>query len=137
MAGILKINSLTDADTSKNVGAEYITQGTAKAWAKLDGTGTIAIDGSLNYTSSTDNAVGDYSLTLTSALNDANYSLQVSGVSRQTASSHVQCVGFHTADDVNAGTYSTTQHRFSNKASFATGYIDIAAATTTVHGDLA
>lgn len=72
MAGIIKISSLTDVDTSKNLDAQYITDGTAKAWANLDGTGTIAGRDSLNISSYDDNGTGDYDFNFTASFSDAN-----------------------------------------------------------------
>lgn len=45
-----------------------------RAWCKFNGTGTIAINGSGNVSSLTDNGVGDYSVNFTNAMPDANFS---------------------------------------------------------------
>ena len=47
----------------------------AKAWVNINGTGTVAIRGSFNVSSITDNAVGDYSVTMTTAMANANYAV--------------------------------------------------------------
>ena len=44
-----------------------------RAWVNFNGTGTVAIRGSGNVTSITDNGTGDYTVNLTNALPDANY----------------------------------------------------------------
>ena len=49
-------------------------QGLLKGWIRFDGTGTIAIDDSFNYASITDNGTGDYTSTLSNAMNNVNYS---------------------------------------------------------------
>ena len=46
-----------------------------RAWVYFNGTGTIAIQGSGNVTSITDNAVGDYTVNFTTAMPDTNYSV--------------------------------------------------------------
>jgi hypothetical protein len=46
-----------------------------RAWVNFNGTGTVAIRGSGNVTSITDNGVGDYTVNFTTAMPDANYSL--------------------------------------------------------------
>jgi hypothetical protein len=46
-----------------------------RAWVNFDGTGTPAIRASGNVTSITDQGVGDYTLNLTTALPDINYSV--------------------------------------------------------------
>ena len=49
-------------------------QQACKAWVNFNGTGTVAIRGSYNVSSITDNAVGDYTVNFTTAMADANYS---------------------------------------------------------------
>lgn len=50
----------------------------ARAWVSFNGTGTVAIRGSQNVSSITDLNVGDYSVNLTVAMNDANYTISPS-----------------------------------------------------------
>jgi len=45
-----------------------------RAWVNFNGTGTVAIRGSGNVSSITDNGVGDYTVNFTTAMPDANYS---------------------------------------------------------------
>jgi hypothetical protein len=45
-----------------------------RAWVNFNGTGTVAIRGSGNVTSITDNGTGDYTVNFTTAMSDANYS---------------------------------------------------------------
>jgi hypothetical protein len=47
----------------------------ARAWVNFNGTGTVAIRGSGNVTSITDNAVGDYTLNFTTAMPNTNYAV--------------------------------------------------------------
>jgi len=59
-------------------GAATLTgQTAAKAWANLNGSGTIAIRASQNISSFTDSGVGVYLANHTVALIDANYSVQL------------------------------------------------------------
>jgi hypothetical protein len=46
-----------------------------KAWVNFNGIGTVAIRASFNVSSITDNATGDYTVNITTALTDANYSI--------------------------------------------------------------
>ena len=46
-----------------------------RAWVNLNGTGTIAIRGSGNVSSVTDNGPGDYTVNFATAMQDANYSV--------------------------------------------------------------
>ena len=47
--------------------------GSAKAWVNFNGTGTVAIRGSYNVSSITDNGTGEYTVNFTNAMTDANY----------------------------------------------------------------
>jgi hypothetical protein len=46
-----------------------------RAWVNFNGTGTVAIRGSFNVSSITDNGTGDYTVNFTTALSDANYAV--------------------------------------------------------------
>jgi hypothetical protein len=46
-----------------------------RAWVNFNGTGTVAIRGSGNVTSITDNGVGDYTVNFTTAMPDVNYAV--------------------------------------------------------------
>jgi hypothetical protein len=46
----------------------------ARAWVNFNGTGTVAIRGSGNVSSITDNGVGLYTVNFTTAMSDVNYS---------------------------------------------------------------
>ena len=54
-----------------------LEQGLAKAWSNLNGTGTIAVRDNFNIASYTDNGTGDYTHTLTSAMENSNYCWQL------------------------------------------------------------
>ena len=59
-----------------------IQQGLCKVWCDLDGTGTIALDNSLNCASATDNNTGNYTIAYTTNMGNANYSLTGTGIGR-------------------------------------------------------
>ena len=46
-----------------------------RAWVNFNGTGTVAIRASFNVSSITDNGTGDYTVNLTTAMPDVNYSI--------------------------------------------------------------
>jgi hypothetical protein len=50
-------------------------QGSARAWVNFNGTGTVAIRGSYNVSSITDNGTGDYTVNFTNAFPNTNYSI--------------------------------------------------------------
>lgn len=49
----------------------------ARAWICFNGTGTVAIKSSSNIASLTDNGTGDYTITFSEAMPDANYSVSI------------------------------------------------------------
>ena len=73
MAGRLTISTLTD-DTGV-LATQNGMSGICKAWVNFNGTGTVAIRGSFNVSSITDNGTGSYTLNFTTAMPDANYSV--------------------------------------------------------------
>lgn len=76
MAGTLTISTLSDGTNSTS--STNCIQGSAKAWVSFNGTGTVAIRGSYNVSSITDNGTGDYTVNFTNALANANYANTVS-----------------------------------------------------------
>ena len=74
----------TDFITAKNLRGALNASGNApiyacRAWVNFNGTGTVAIRGSGNVSSITDNGVGDYTVNFTAAMQDINYSVVGSG----------------------------------------------------------
>ncbi len=77
MASILRVNTLTDASSNNSIATSVVFNGTSKAWANLNGTGTIALRDSYNVASITDDGTGDYDFTYTNAMGNVNYSIQM------------------------------------------------------------
>ena len=71
MAGKIIADTL-EHSTAGSVTTNYVVKGSAKAWANIDGTGTVSARGSLNTSSITDNATGDYSTNFTNSLDNVN-----------------------------------------------------------------
>jgi hypothetical protein len=61
-----------------------------RAWVNFNGTGTVSIRSSFNVSSITDNGTGDYTVNFTTAMPDANYSIQATG---QRAASNSALMG--------------------------------------------
>lgn len=74
-----------------------------RAWVYFNGTGTVAINGSFNVSSITDNGTGNYTLNFTNAMPDANYS--VSGFACRDVAGYDQGGISQGSTDI----YSTTQ----------------------------
>ena len=77
MAGRLTVSTLNN-DTGPLAVQNGMT-GVAKAWVNFNGTGTVAIRGSFNVSSITDNGTGDYTINFTTVMSNANYA--VAGIS--------------------------------------------------------
>jgi hypothetical protein len=77
MAGTLNVTTLSGISTLNAPSGVLATQngmtGIAKAWVNFNGTGTVAINGSFNVSSITDNGTGDYTVNFTTAMPNANY----------------------------------------------------------------
>ena len=77
MAGTLitsTIQGTTLTDGTNSTSTTNCIQGSAKAWVNWNGTGTVAIRGSYNVSSITDNGTGDYTVNFTNAMPNTNYS---------------------------------------------------------------
>ena len=66
--------------TAESTLAQFNASGSApvyacRAWVNFNGTGTVAIRGSGNVSSITDNGTGSYTVNLTTAMPDVNYSM--------------------------------------------------------------
>ena len=114
MASELKVDKFTGVTTAGSIlvtgegnsTTTNLQQGLAKAWAAFDGSGTVEIDDSNNIASITDNGTGDYTLTITNDMANANYapvsSCQLNGTSPDFVGAVSKAVGsteFHAAHD--------------------------------------
>ena len=80
MASILKVDAMQGVTSAGDItitseggaATQSLQQGLAKAWSNIDGTGTVSARDSLNTSSITDNAVGDYSTNFTNSLDNVN-----------------------------------------------------------------
>ena len=71
MTSQLNVDSITN---KAGTGPVVLTgQVSAKLWANLNGTGTIALRDSFNVASIADNGTGNYTVTSTSSMSDTNY----------------------------------------------------------------
>jgi hypothetical protein len=73
MASILRVNTLTDASSNNSVPMATVAEGTAKTWLRMNGDNTPAINDSFNITSITDQATGNYRVTIATDMGNANY----------------------------------------------------------------
>ena len=104
--------------------ASRSVSGVAAAWVNFDGTGVIAIRDSMNVSSLTDNAVGQYSCTLTSAMSGTSYAAHV------TPREGGYMGGFN-------GTSSTASQIVVSSVTDAGAYADSSVMSCSTQGDLA
>ena len=74
----IKVNTIQDAAGADSSTPNQIQQGRAKAWCNFNGTGMPAYRDSFGFNTGTgviDNGVGDYTLTFSTAMPNANYSV--------------------------------------------------------------
>jgi hypothetical protein len=79
--GTTGITTADIAATTLTVNAGYGSNATAylcRAWVNFNGTSTVAIRASGNVSSITDNGTGNYTINFTTAMPDANYSINLS-----------------------------------------------------------
>ena len=119
----LNVSNITDGTTT--VGTSYVVNGSAKAWVNFNGTGTVAIRGSFNSSSITDNGTGDYTLTFSNSLASGNFSW--SGGAQELCA-----VGVFTPSG-----YGTTSKRFNVKGTNVTTNKDAQDVNFSLHGELA
>jgi len=135
MASILKVDELRGIVSAGDItitseggsATQSLQQGVAKAWACYDGTGTPAIDDSLNASSLTDVTTGRQTVTYTNNMSSAHYSIAGSVVGNNTY------YGVLTSDTVvstSSAMHPHTRH-LSNTA------YDMDRVSVTNHGDLA
>ena len=74
MASELRVNTLKDASGNNSIATSFVAGGSAKAWVNFNGTGTPAINESLNMSSLSDDGTGKYDLNVSSAFSNANHS---------------------------------------------------------------
>lgn len=108
------------ATTPNSIGTEYLVEGTAKAWCKFDGTGTVAVDDSFNVASLTDTGTGDQTV---------NFSITMDNSQHCTVGASSQ---FHCPTRTSSATACALQ-----TLSSANALIDTAEVFSSTFGDLA
>jgi len=73
MASELRVNTLKDASGNNSIATSFVANGSAKQWAKF--TVSAALSDSLNTSSITDTAAGNFEVNFSSAMGNANYAV--------------------------------------------------------------
>jgi len=79
MASELRVNTLKDASGNNSIATSFVAGGSAKAWANIDGSGTVSIRDSLNTSGLTDSGTGDYQTAFSTSFGNENYSFTYCG----------------------------------------------------------
>ena len=135
MAGKIVADTL-EHSTAGSIATNYVVEGSAKAWVSFNGTGTLSVFDSFNQSSTTDNGTGDYSLVVSNAMSNNDYSTSVTAATYSTsyagfASSHRNGGnGAYVAPTTTTVRMNTLPHN--NYSAVDNQHADIS-----VHGDLA
>ena len=130
----LKVNTLTGTSTAGSIAVTgegnstttNLQQGLAKSWIQIDGTGTMENKDSHNVSGITDNGTGDYSKTMTSAMNSIYYAAQTDSRIESSCVSTTISDTVPTTTVVRGLTYNTSNSQ-----------VDTSYYTIVSHGDLA
>ena len=125
----LEVSNLNDGTTT--VATTFITNGSSKAWANIQGSGTAALRVSYNLSSLTDSGTGQYSLSLSSSMGSTNVSSVVTGDFPGGAAA-TALLG---TNDFNNITSSSIRINFVNGS--AIGFTDVIQGSFALFGDLA
>ena len=122
MAGKIVADTL-EHSTAGSIATNYVVEGSAKAWCNADG--SHAIQDSFNIASVTDGGTGNYTMTVTNAMSNSDFSY--SGIAGNTTSD----------DGFWAGGSKTTTTYFVRCRTHNGNLNDANEASTAIHGDLA
>jgi len=73
MASIIKVETLQDTAGNNAVDMQYVSNGSAKHWTSWNQTGTLAVAGSFNQSSLTDEQLGYTTVAFTSNMSNDDY----------------------------------------------------------------
>lgn len=126
MTSVLNVDEIAAKNGTSPVA--LTKQSAAKAWANFDGTGTIAFRDSLNHSTLTDSGTGKYDISLTSSMDNNDYSL-LTGVGRSNSN-------YYYGGDLLPSHFLTTGYSLSS-INTAGSALDFEVPTSGILGDLA
>ena len=135
MASELKVNTLTGVSTAGSIAVTgegnstttNLQQGLSKAWIHFDGSGTVAVNDTLNITSLVDNGTGDYTVSIVNDMANAHYSSPCAASSGGAANTDTMVNPYTWA----AGSLALRSNNNSGSAA------DRSEVNITIHGELA
>jgi hypothetical protein len=107
-----------------------LQQGLAKHWVMFDGSGTPAIQDSLNSASITDNGTADYTTNLTNNMSNSNF-----GYSASTGGNDIDLWGMASPGRSTSAIRIVTKYHANNNS--AVNAADRTSMSSIIHGDLA
>jgi len=119
----LRLTTISNQTGSASVPSDTVINGSAKAWVNFNGTGTVAIRASFNVSSITDGGVGDYTVNFTTAMTDANYSVQLA--SGDNNSGYAVIAGLASGNTAGAAKVATLNGGFSARQDSAYVFVAI------------
>ena len=131
MAGTIIADTLTHS-TAGSIATNYVVDGSAKAWVNFNGTGTIAARDSLNVSGLVDNSTGDYTVTLSNAMGNANYT-----ISSNTSIDVGGYDGQQNAQPKANFSPTTALYKILTSNTISSAEVDAAKVHSNIHGDLA
>ena len=145
MASILKVDEMQGVTSAGDItitgeggsATQSLQQGLAKAWARFDATSSNSINDSLNISSIRDNASGQHGITLTSAMNNSDWSVQCTGTASGTSGGTTQLDSSSWAGNGTSPYRTTTQANFRGIDNSTSGTVDHDDHNSAVFGDLA
>ena len=129
MASIIKVETLQDTDGNNAVDMQYVSNGSAKHWTSWNQTGTLAVAGSFNQSSLTDEQLGYTTVAFTSNMSNDDYAY--SGCTQGNNYGQAVFCENDKSNKLTSATQVRTMHNSSNSA------IDPDDVMMHTHGDLA
>jgi hypothetical protein len=120
------------SDGTNSVPSTTVINGSAKAWANFNGTGTIALRDSFNVASLTDQGVGLYKIAFTNGFSAADYSCVVSGTDADNSTTNLSATLQRQSDAISTGYF-----RPGGQISSTGSPYDLSIVTGVCDGDLA
>lgn len=99
----LNVSNISDGTDTVETG--YVVNGSAKAWAQVDGN-PVGLNGSFNVASATDVAVGNFSIAFTSNMSAGTYAVpaETDLQANRIQSSYIAASGFRVITEITSGT---------------------------------
>ncbi len=123
--GKIKADTL-EHSTAGSLDTQYVVNGSAKAWSRVDQTSGISLTSSLNVSSVTDTAVGKWRSNFSASMNDALYSWNTGSFSNRSVGA-----------DSDGNPPTTSYVEFETRVATSAAFNDVPYNCMSIRGDLA